>query len=489
LSFFSIRAATLKFFWILFSKAGSLKPIGKETINSALGLGIDSQIIIRLTFAIIAFAEILGLLILGFVGIFLLPTVSLTLITYLLLVYFSSQLLLSRKARLAAAALTQSRIDLERVINDAFENSTEIVRRGEFPKYLREFLFFKSSTSQNYMRGYWYNLLPKFTFESFMILGALLLGVLSNMFLAKSQILPLFTVLAVASFRFLPSLLRIQSSLNQIQNAREFARTVDKIEPLVSESAVQEIHELGNALLFVGSQLGNFDPAIIFSNVSFAYSDADNSLLKNSSFTLPSRGLYVITGESGSGKTSLLRLVLGVENPSEGKIKIGGIDPRMSGIFYTDEIIYIQQNPRFYDLNLRDFFTSARDNVSRSEDAISNALSSVGYKIPTSTLAEFIDTPLRTLESRLSGGQKQRLLIARALLEKPKILLLDEVTNALDSDSINVILCQLRVLSKDTLILFVSHQKSILEAADSIIKLQNGVLGINKNLKNTNDVV
>ena len=194
--------------------------------------------------------------------------------------------------------------------------------------------------------------------------------------------------------------------------------------------------------------------------------------LNDVSFSLPDRGLFFVIGRSGSGKSTLLNIVGGIDSPTEGSVAING-----ELIDYTDEGALNAYRSRmvgfvFQEFNLIEDFT-IRDNVRLplisdgtkiDENEIDSLLDTIG-------LAEMKDkTP-----SSLSGGERQRVAIIRALAKKPKILLADEPTGNLDTESSRMVFDLLKKLSLEMPIVVVTHDiSSAYEYADRIIKLSKG---------------
>ncbi len=189
------------------------------------------------------------------------------------------------------------------------------------------------------------------------------------------------------------------------------------------------------------------------------------------SFTLPDRGFVFIVGKSGSGKTTLLSLLGGLDTPTSGEIIEGG--RALSAMSHADQVYY--RNARvgfiFQDFHLLEELTISEN--------VSLALALRGEEDGERVQRALANTDLKELADRypkeLSGGQKQRVAIARALVKQPAILLADEPTGNLDSKTTVQILSLLKELSKEKLVVIVSHNLSDAEAyADEILELSEG---------------
>lgn len=199
--------------------------------------------------------------------------------------------------------------------------------------------------------------------------------------------------------------------------------------------------------------------------------------LKGVSLTLPETGMVFILGKSGSGKSTLLYLLGGLDSPTDGEIVIDGksMNTFMEKDFddYRNEYVGFI----FQEYNLLDYY-SVGDNVAL-------ALELQGKK----DNREEVDKALRILElvdeygntlydrrvNQLSGGQKQRVAIARVLVKNPKLILADEPTGALDSETGELLYTLLKELAKEKLVVVVSHDgESAEKYADCIVKLRDG---------------
>jgi ATP-binding cassette subfamily C protein len=210
---------------------------------------------------------------------------------------------------------------------------------------------------------------------------------------------------------------------------------------------------------------------IILDRVSFAYSD--DVVLQDVSLTIPARGMVALFGPSGVGKTTVADLVVGLYTPTSGRILIDGI-PLDSidlanwrqRIGYVPQEMFLFHDTVFANLALGD------PDVTRAD--AERALTAAGAGTFVAALPEGLDTVLGERGSRLSGGQRQRIAIARALIRRPSLLVLDEVTTALDPATEAAICQTLQELATETAILAISHQPAITQAADVVYRLQDG---------------
>ena len=198
------------------------------------------------------------------------------------------------------------------------------------------------------------------------------------------------------------------------------------------------------------------------SNISLTYKDGDRNkfALRDVSLSLPSTGLVMIAGASGSGKTSLLYLLSGIKKPTAGTILYQGEKLRFSPKKRRSEIGFVfQSSYLIHYLSVRDNVVLDSGKHRRAEELFFRlGISEVMHRKP----------------HELSGGQKQRVTIARALMRDPNVILADEPTAALDHASGVNIIKTLLELSKNRLVAIVTHDLSMLSYADIIIHIHDG---------------
>jgi ATP-binding cassette, subfamily C, bacterial len=211
--------------------------------------------------------------------------------------------------------------------------------------------------------------------------------------------------------------------------------------------------------------------AIEFRDVRFAY--GDTQVLRGVSFTIRAGEFTAVTGSSGAGKTTIADLILGLYMPSAGEVLIDGVP--LSDIDLREwrgMIGYVPQEMLlFHESILRN--VTLGDSAIPEADVI-DALKAAGAWDFVSPLERGIHTVVGEHGAKLSGGQRQRIAIARALVGKPRLLLLDEVTTALDPVTEASICATLRELAGDVTILSISHQPAMQRVADAVIRLDAG---------------
>ena len=215
----------------------------------------------------------------------------------------------------------------------------------------------------------------------------------------------------------------------------------------------------------------SFKQSLKFEHVSFAY--GDNTVLDDINFCLDAGRFVVMFGKSGAGKTTIADLAIGLLTPTAGRITIDGISIETVNLnAWREQIGYVPQEMfLFHDSVLMNITFGAPD---ITLDAVEAALKSAGAWGFVQQLSEGVNTVVGERGSQLSGGQRQRIAIARALVRNPSLLVLDEVTASLDTQSEQDICATLRSLAGKVSILAISHQPAIKHVADIVVELQDG---------------
>ncbi|KYG76483.1 ABC transporter ATP-binding protein [Roseivirga echinicomitans] len=219
-------------------------------------------------------------------------------------------------------------------------------------------------------------------------------------------------------------------------------------------------------------KLKETDANIKFENVSFAYEE-DTDVLKNISFDAPSGSVTALVGTSGSGKSTIAGLAASFLNPREGKITIDGID--LSSILlksYRRKLGVVLQDDFLFEGTIRENILFPRPDS--SEEDLQNAVKAAYVNEFTDRFEKGLETIIGERGVKLSGGQRQRIAIARAVLADPKILILDEATSNLDTESESFIQESLSSLMKGRTTFVIAHRLSTIRKADQILVIENG---------------
>ena len=218
-----------------------------------------------------------------------------------------------------------------------------------------------------------------------------------------------------------------------------------------------------------------FERDISLENLSFEYAAGDKPVLDKVNLKIPKGAVIGVIGETGSGKSSLTDIILGLLEPTSGAIKIDGREIKHETLTnWHDQIAHVPQSVFLQDTSIAQnvaFGTSPEEiDYARVADAVKRA------KLDkfVASLPEGLETEVGDRGARLSGGQIQRIGIARALYKGADILVFDEATSALDAQTEAGVMSAIRGIARDRTILIVAHRISTLSNCDMIIEIRNG---------------
>ena len=219
-------------------------------------------------------------------------------------------------------------------------------------------------------------------------------------------------------------------------------------------------------------KIGTIKGDIAFNNVSFAYEEG-KSVLKNISFSAPNGTVTALVGTSGSGKTTIAGLAASFLNPESGTITVEGVDlAKVSLDSYRSQLGVVLQDDFLFEGTIRENILFPRPGA--SEEELLQAVRAANVDQFTDQFEKGLDTVIGERGVKLSGGQRQRVAIARAILANPRILILDEATSNLDTESESLIQDSLSRLMKGRTTFVIAHRLSTIRQADQILVIEGG---------------
>lgn len=208
-------------------------------------------------------------------------------------------------------------------------------------------------------------------------------------------------------------------------------------------------------------------------NVSLRYVQSEHPALVDVSFTLPRGEMVALVGGSGAGKSTLADLLLGLYDPTAGQILVDGVDLHDLDLRqWRAHIGVVSQGEFLFHASIRDNIAFGKLDASREEIVAAARMANAHDFIEQ--LADGYDTVIGERGYRLSGGQRQRLALARAIVRRPSLLILDEATSELDSQSEHLIQQALEQLRQSCTVLAIAHRLSTIVGADAILVLEQG---------------
>ncbi len=218
--------------------------------------------------------------------------------------------------------------------------------------------------------------------------------------------------------------------------------------------------------------LDKIEGNIKFEDVSFSYEEG-KEVLHNISFDAPAGSVTALVGSSGSGKSTIAGLAATFLSPKQGKVTMDGVDlSKVNLSSFRQHLGVVLQDDFLYEGTIRENILFPRPDA--TEEELLNAVKHAYVNEFTDRFDDGLDTVIGERGVKLSGGQKQRISIARALLANPKIIILDEATSNLDTESESYIQKSLHMLMKDRTTFVIAHRLSTIKQADQILVIENG---------------
>ncbi len=306
--------------------------------------------------------------------------------------------------------------------------------------------------------------LPRLWLELLAVIGlAALVLVMLKQGKPLEALLPTLGLFAAAAFRIMPSVSRVLGAMQSVRY------TLPVIDTLYSEicllSAVKPLQR-GEPLLF--------NKFLTLDQVNFRYPNTEAKTLHDISLTIPRGASVGFIGGSGAGKSTLVDIILGLLTPESGVVQVDGIDIQTRLRGWQDKIGYVPQSIFLTDDSLRRNVAFGLPDDQIDETAVWRALRAAQLEQFVRDLPEGIDSLVGERGIRLSGGQRQRIGIARALYHDPSVLVLDEATSSLDTDTERGIINAVRALQGEKTIIVVAHRLSTVEHCNYLYRLERG---------------
>jgi len=362
-------------------------------------------------------------------------------------------------------------------------NNILIKQNNMITDYINKIETYRSLYLESVLYNKWYEMNKKY--EYMKIKDAICYGF--NLFIIQSlnEIIIIFIILLGDRFNYSNDIILLfvlykSYFTNTVRDMNEIRRNIIKnnksivnVSNFISNNEIKK--ETNNNYI----PNDNFNPDIEIKNLTFSYDNKTN-IISNLNIVIHKNKITGFKGKSGNGKSTLFKLLLGFYK-TEGEILFDGININNidKTYFYEKLISFVGQEPVLFE-------GSIRDNLIINDQSSSSLTLPLTLTLALTLINDFYDyngnvndndyndddnNNNDNINIKLSGGQKQRISICRAILRKPKILLLDEPTSALDNDNINKFIDLIKSLSNEMTILIISHDDKILNICDNIINI------------------
>ena len=285
-------------------------------------------------------------------------------------------------------------------------------------------------------------------------------------------ILPMISLLAISAVRFIPALNIITSSLTTIR--------IRKHSIYLIVDLIKKANLLSGKKKSEGVYKKDFSKNEIFSNniklknISFNYGTDKKIAVNNINIDIAKGKSVGLVGKSGSGKSTLVDIIIGLLEPSTGEILIDDNNIGTKKISWQKQLGYVPQEVYLLDDTIRNNITFGFEKEEIDERLLSDVIEKSQLKNLINSLSKKLDTLIGDRGARLSGGEKQRIGIARALYNKPKVIVFDEATSALDIYNENKILKEIYENKKDKTLIIISHRNNTVKYCNLIYVMEDG---------------
>ena len=276
-----------------------------------------------------------------------------------------------------------------------------------------------------------------------------------------SEVLPVLGLFAATSFRIIPTINRILASVQTLGYSKPIIRSV--YEDL--QLSLPEFPRMGTEIRFL--------QAVCFENVNFKYSNAAGNANENLSFCISKGEAIGIIGHSGAGKSTLVDILLGLLQPTSGSVLVDGIDIQKNLRSWQDHIGYVPQTIYLVDDTVSRNIAFGLPDDMIDHDAVARSIKAAQLDDFVSSLPDALNTIVGERGVRLSGGQRQRIGIARALYNDPEILVLDEATSSLDTETEQGVMDAVKQLLGTKTIVIIAHRTTTVSYCTKVYKMDN----------------
>ena len=390
------------------------------------------------------------------------PFISIILFSFAFLFLILLYSLLKKRTQKIGGDRVKADVTRQKIMQQSLDGIKELIvfnNRNFFLNYFRNTL---DSIRDFVTRFTFINKFQKNLIEIAVVISLIIFIIfLVNKDYDLSQLTALIGVYLLAIIKIIPSINKIVTANNYLQYAFNSLSTLNQDINLKIKD---------NQKTLSGSNI-SFNNKISLENISLAYSE--NLIFENVDYEIKKNDFLGIIGNTGSGKSTLSHILLGLINPSQGEVKCDSVNIFNNIRSYQKNIGYVPQNIFLLD-------DTIFNNIAFGIDANKIDKEKINKVIKLASLEKFIQKMPNGLDQivgekgiKISGGEKQRIGIARALYREPKILILDEPTSSLDESTEQSIIKELLNLKHVFTIILITHKLSNLNSADKIIKIEN----------------
>ena len=388
----------------------------------------------------------------------------------MIIIFYTYNLAFTRRLDATGRAFTKGSANLVRGTQEAAEGIREIKTLGKEAFFIDSVSSSADEIAKGGVRLNIFTILPRGIMEVALI-GFIVLIIAVNISLNKdlAGALSILSIFAAAMIRITPLITQLQAAANSIVFGRESIILLAKI---MKDKGVDINVDLKTFKKNASSKSQDVFNQLKLENISYTYPNSSKPSIINVNLEINQGDFIGLIGPSGAGKTTLIDIILGFLKPSEGILKFNGANAHDDIKTWLYQCAYLPQEIFLINGTLKENITLSKDEVKSEEleEALKlSRLSAIAHDLP-----DGLDTYIGDRGVRLSGGQKQRVAIARAIFNKSEVLLLDESTSALDSETEKAVIEEILTLRNEKTIIAIAHRVSTLKECNKIFRLNDG---------------
>lgn len=452
------------------------KPLSEiKTISSLRIVNAVTHGTVALTVGIIAsgvsIISDLAIILLLTIGLFVInPIIAIGTLVLFALIAIILDTLIRKKAVILGKSSTDLEVKSNLKIIETLEFYRELKVRNKIEEFTKEVYELRSMNAKVIAETRFLPNISKYVIEASVILGALILCSIQFLLQDAINAVSAISVFLAAGSRTAPAVLRLQQSLIQIRVNNGIAHETMYLQSVLE---TQSGNKLTTKKVSTNS-LNTFLPLIELENVTFTYPDSNFPAIENITITINQNEYLAIVGSSGSGKSTLVDLILGINKPSFGRVNLSGTSPDYAFQKWPGKIGYVPQKVSLIKGTLRENILMGESSKEFPDSKILDAISDASLDATVGEMPMGLDTLIGDGYQNLSGGQIQRVGIARSLLTDPEIIIFDEATSSLDSQTENEITSVIREFKNKKTLIVIAHRLSTILNASKIVYMEKG---------------
>ena len=356
-----------------------------------------------------------------------------------------------------------------KIVNEVFDAIQEVKIFNEEKKYVEEFRVQAKDYAKAQLFSQVFGQVPRFAMEAVAFIGIVIIAMLLTHERNNGDVIAILSMYAIAGYRLLPSIQQIYQSATQLKYSLPALEAVSEKFGTDNDRSKYDIPDLSiNEMIFPKNNIS-------FRNVSFVYPETNKIVLNQIDIEFRANEYTAIVGTTGSGKSTILNLLLGLISPTTGEIYIDDVQLNYHSYKNWNRCVgYVPQVIHLFDMSIAENIAFGEKQIDFTR--IGKVLCMVDLYKYVTNLESGVHTKVGEKGIKLSGGQRQRIGIARALYRNPKVLILDEATNALDNQTESFVINSLNEFSKDMTVIVVTHRNNTIQKFKNIYKLDKGRL-------------